>query len=623
VEAQVTSDKSFDASCPPRPATIGEATVINVFLFAYDAGDKKVTAGTDYDVTALTTGITGDMTVAGGAAIAINGDKWTYSPAATEAAGTKTVTITPTYDGVTFDAITFDITVYPSLEYTVKATTVTECGTLSYTFDTDLLNDIITDVTYTFYTTNNSGTLSGDVTDQTESITASTSYWVQSYNNYEYGDPKEIKFTINPAAAISTDLDDQTKVSKTVDTTTPPTENLAVTASSGTGITYQWYKSTTNAYAGTALTDDTAYAGVATADLTITFNTTAVTGFYYLVVTDGCGNEVRSKIKEVEAFNIPADVVLATGITSPKEYCGTVTSGDNLWDMIDHTDLTVTYHYNTTGATDAYTSEVNATTPVQLVGGTTYYLKAMNGAGGLSVNATELEVQVNADLGVTISASPATITVGNSLNLTATLTGTAPSGAKYEWYKGTTPSGAALAVTDAATYTKTSATAADAGSYCVVVTNNDGSVTGLCNNTSSNAATVTVLGVPANIALASGITSPKEYCGVVTSGDNLWDMIDHTDLAVTYHYNTTGATDAYTSEVNATTPVQLVGGTTYYLKANNGAGGLSATATELQVVVNTSVNAAIAFKDKITTSETIITPNSIVLKASGAATSGT
>ncbi|NDV56498.1 hypothetical protein D0T51_12295, partial [Parabacteroides sp. 52] len=56
VEAQVTSDKSFDASCPPRPATIGEATVINVFLFAYDAGDKKVTAGTDYDVTALTTG---------------------------------------------------------------------------------------------------------------------------------------------------------------------------------------------------------------------------------------------------------------------------------------------------------------------------------------------------------------------------------------------------------------------------------------------------------------------------------------------------------------------------------------------------------------------------------------
>ncbi|WP_163729626.1 hypothetical protein, partial [Parabacteroides sp. 52] len=63
LSVSVTRDLNLEGcSSNPKPFPVSEEVKGKALFFAYDAGDKKVTAGTDYDVTALTTGITGDMT---------------------------------------------------------------------------------------------------------------------------------------------------------------------------------------------------------------------------------------------------------------------------------------------------------------------------------------------------------------------------------------------------------------------------------------------------------------------------------------------------------------------------------------------------------------------------------
>ncbi|WP_203583388.1 hypothetical protein, partial [Parabacteroides sp. 52] len=199
--------------------------------------------------------------------------------------------------------------------------------------------------------------------------------------------------------------------------------------------------------------------------------------------------------------------------------CGTVTVPfSTLVTAKTATNTTVKFYSDaacTSEITDASKAYTNSTT---------VYAFATNQGNPNVSTAKAITITVNANLGVTIAPATTTLTAGNSFTLTTSLTGTAPSGAKYKWYKGVAPSGTYVTTTTVPTYTKDNAAIADGGSYYVVVLNNDETSTGICGNTSSNAATVSVVAAPPAVTFV-GSASDYVFCDVVSGGLTLWDAI--------------------------------------------------------------------------------------------------
>jgi hypothetical protein len=116
----------------------------------------------------------------------------------------------------------------------------------------------------------------------------------------------------------------------------------------------------------------------------------------------------------------------------------------------------------------------------------------------------------------TVSTDPQSLTINSGDNATFSVTA-AGGNLSYQWRKGGNPltNGGAIAGANSPTLTITGATAADAGSYDVVITNVAGSIT-------SAAATLTVNGgggggcSPADIANTDGDPAPD---GVIDNGD--------------------------------------------------------------------------------------------------------
>lgn len=109
------------------------------------------------------------------------------------------------------------------------------------------------------------------------------------------------------------------------------------------------------------------------------------------------------------------------------------------------------------------------------------YTCVVSGEGGTSVTSDAATVTVNALPVITKQPSNQTINEGGNINLVVTATGATG----YQWKK----DGSDIPSATKATYSKSGALPADAGSYTCVVTGAGGSVT-------SNAATVTVNALP-------------------------------------------------------------------------------------------------------------------------------
>jgi hypothetical protein len=116
--------------------------------------------------------------------------------------------------------------------------------------------------------------------------------------------------------------------------------------------------------------------------------------------------------------------------------------------------------------------------------GTTYQVRVRTtNAAGASGWKNVATVTTPATITITTQPANVTATAGQSVSLRVVASGTAP--LSYQWFKG----GAALAGATSDTLTFAAVQAADAGSYYVVVTNNEGSAT-------SDAATLTVNAAP-------------------------------------------------------------------------------------------------------------------------------
>jgi len=564
----VTTEMSLPGCSNALPFPVSDQKETNILFFAYDSGDKKVSAGKTYEVTTPNTGVSGNMIVASGSPIAISGSKWEYVPATTETSGTKMITITPECGGITFGSVSFDITVYPTLEYTLTQPG-TVCGQEDYTlvkFD-GLLSNKVTDltypVTYTFYNSSDANTdkslkdtnkVTGTVT-----INTSTTYWVQSYNGYEYDDPKSIGFIRNAPVSITTDLDDS---GNPYYITSPAAKTLSVTAS-GDNITYQWYKD------GVEIAGEEGNSYVA-----------GQSGTYYVRI-DGCPAAINSKSVQVIVESKPADVQFNN---SSKVYYDNIPSTENLWEQIVEVSG-LTYWYSTTSG-GPYTNQVTSLNTVSLSAGN-YYVVAKNNAGTFSDNEAVLSVELRTSVSISsvkdqVNSREVGVTISTwhyddqeTITLTISAVGTpivGQSALAYELYK----DGVLVASSTNGTLILSSPTSAANGTYTVKVTGASGTVE----------SDSFVINVCPSVDV-TGIAAQLVFCETdMQSGVLLTSQFTQIS-GLDYFYNTDGGNSYTTSVTGVELPksTNTPSGLTYYIKAKNEKGTYSTSAAEIKVTV--------------------------------------
>lgn len=237
---------------------------------------------------------------------------------------------------------------------------------------------------------------------------------------------------------------------------------LRVTASGSAPITYQWKK------------DGTSIPGATTASYTVASATSSHAGSYTVVVTNPAGS-VTSTAAAISVGSAPA-------ITTHPLTQG-FNSGSSVTLTVSATGLApLSYQwYKNNVAISGATSATYTLASAQPSNAGSYKVTVTNAIGSVTSNTAVLTLNI----APTITSQPASLTVrvGSQAILTVVAAGTAPF--TYQWKKG----GTSIPGATAATYTITSSTTSNAGTYTVVVTNAAGSVT-------SNSAALTVQAPP-------------------------------------------------------------------------------------------------------------------------------
>ncbi len=237
------------------------------------------------------------------------------------------------------------------------------------------------------------------------------------------------------------------------------TATMTVVAT-GTGLSYQWRKGTTD------------IAGATSATLTINNLTAADAGAdYNVVITNACGT--------VTSADAAITVNAAPAITT-QPAAQTACVGGSASFTVAATGTGLTYQWRRNG-TDI-TGETGATLTINPVtaGNAGSYTVVVTG-GGCSVTSNAVNLTVNA--ATTITTQPTAVTTCLQQNATFTVVAAGAAPLSYQWRK----DGADIAGATSASYTVSNVTSASAGSYTVVVT-------GACGNVTSNPATLTVSG---------------------------------------------------------------------------------------------------------------------------------
>lgn len=209
---------------------------------------------------------------------------------------------------------------------------------------------------------------------------------------------------------------------------------------------------------------------------------TADSGSYTVTVSNVAGTVTSS------AFTVTVNPV-----TAPVFYGhptnATINSGDYIWLSASVSNSNgVTYQWYKDGvAIPGATWQSYSKSNAQSTDAGSYTVKATNSAGTTTSNAATITVNpAVAPSNVAISPSELTVTASESLSLYVSAQGTAPF--TYQWKK----DGVNISDATSSSYYKSNITAADAGSYSVVVTNSAGSAT-------SNSVSVAVSNAPALI----------------------------------------------------------------------------------------------------------------------------
>ena len=288
-----------------------------------------------------------------------------------------------------------------------------------------------------------------------------------------------------PIAGITVDFDNDTR-----STTTPKrgadepvlvcvapaitTQPAAVTSCSGsaasftvtatgTGLTYQWRKGTTN------------ISGATSATYTIASTVAGDAGNYNVVITNGCGT-----VTSADAALTVTDAPVIT--TQPAAV--TVCSGSQASFTVVATGTGLSYQWRKDGTDiNGATSATYTIAAATAANAGSYTVRVTSGTCSVTSNAAVLTITpVTA-----ITTQPQAVTTCLQQNATFTVVATGGAGLTYQWRK----DGNNIAGATSATYIVTNVTAASAGNYSVVVT---GPGTGACGSVTSSNAALTVSG---------------------------------------------------------------------------------------------------------------------------------
>jgi hypothetical protein len=336
-----------------------------------------------------------------------------------------------------------------------------------------------------------------------------------------------------PIAGVTTDFDKETRNATTpkigadepVTCVVPAVNNLPpqlivcagttatfTATATGTALSYQWRKAGSN------------IAGATSASFTITSPATADAGSYDVVVSNACGTATSSAILLF--------VNEASFITS-QPVAQSVCAGGAATFTAGATGAGVTYQWRKAGVNIAGAVSPTFTIPAAVAGDAGSYDVVINGACG-AVTSRQAILTVYA--APVINTQPATQTVcaGSAATFTVAATGGC---LNYQWRK----DGINIAGATSATYSIPATTAADAGSYDVVISN-------FCSTTSI-AATLTVNAVT--------VINTQPSAQTVCAGTSASFTVAATGANLSYQWrkggtNITGATSATYTIANTT-----------------------------------------------------------------------
>jgi hypothetical protein len=234
--------------------------------------------------------------------------------------------------------------------------------------------------------------------------------------------------------------------------------SFSVVASGTATLSYQWRK------------DGTAISGATSSTYSISSTLASDAGSYSVVVTNSVGSVTSSAA--VLTVNIAPSITIQPNAS-------TVTAGSAAsFSVVASGTATLAYQWRKDGsAISGATSSTYSISSTSTSDAGSYTVVVTNSAGSATSNAATLMVTVAPT--ITTQPSSSSVISGSAASFSVAASGTAT--LTYQWRK----DGAAISGATSSTYSISSTSTSDAGSYTVVVTNSVGSVT-------SNAATLAV-----------------------------------------------------------------------------------------------------------------------------------
>jgi uncharacterized delta-60 repeat protein len=322
---------------------------------------------------------------------------------------------------------------------------------------------------------------------------------------------------------------------------------LSVTVTGTSPFTYQWSKNGAPIGGATAATYTVASAAAGDA------------GNYTVLVSNGCGS-VTSASATVTVN--PPNVVPSI---SAQPQSQTVCVGTNVaFSVTANGSTPIAYQWSLNGAPIAGATAATYSIPVvSTASAGSYTVFVSNSSGNVTSTAATLTVLTPP----TVTAQPQSTSVGTggSFTLSVGVSGTSPF--TYQWSRNGTPIGGATG----ANYTVGSASAGDAGTYTVQVSN-------ACGSTTSAGATVTFAQVP-NLV---GHPLPQQ---VKAGSSASFNVVALGDAPLSYQWFFNGsAIGGATSQTLVITGVSASNAGNYSVLVSNGAGSASSTNALLTVL---------------------------------------
>lgn len=404
------------------------------------------------------------------------------------------------------------------------------------------------DVTITF-TGSNGLNVSATASDTSSLVDAFDAFSVrpgnatQTATSFQFTECKvEVLAPTNQPPSITTQPQSQTVVAG-------QTATFTVAATSGSAMTYQWFK------------DAQPIAGATNATLSLANVQSANAGSYTVTVTNTTGPTASN------AATLTVVTPAAPSITTPPQSQTVLEGQSATFTVVASGSPTLTYQWKKgsaaiAGATTSTLTLIN----VQSGDAGSYTVDVTNSVSTVTSAAATLTVTPLVAPSITAPPQSQTANAGASVTLTVTASGTAP--LSYQWMK----NGVRISGATSASLTLANVQANDAGNFAVVVSNDKGSAT-------SAAATLTVNNAPPVIS-----TQPNSQAALTGANVNL-SVVAVGAAPLSYQWRKDGtAISGATGATLALTNVQPDDSGAYSVQVSNAYG--NATSSDAMLTVS-------------------------------------